>query len=58
MWCGTWLKTKPYDKIIKRPSKSHETIPLSAETITVIYSTVKMLFYEDECFGILVHIVA
>jgi hypothetical protein len=28
MWSGACLTSKLYDKIIKTPSKSHETIPL------------------------------
>jgi hypothetical protein len=28
MWSGTCLTSKLYDKIVKTPSKCHETIPL------------------------------
>jgi hypothetical protein len=32
MWCGTCLTSILYDKIIKIPSKSHETIPLKEQS--------------------------
>jgi hypothetical protein len=45
MWSGTCLTSKIYDKIIKRPSKSHETIPLTDEEFKEIISNV----FEDIC---------
>jgi hypothetical protein len=37
MWSGTCLTSKLYDKIIKRPSKTHETIPLNV-LLSINYS--------------------
>jgi hypothetical protein len=45
MWWGTWLTSKMYDKIIKGPSKSYETIPLSAWIINWYNNKTMMLTY-------------